>query len=511
MRISQVVSVLIAATIVWAHVGAAAPGTPADLAENPNGEPSITDHPEVASVIARLETWIESKRASERWPGIVIGIVHDQELIYARGFGYADVEKKIPVNRDTLFQIASNTKLFTAISILMLRDEGKLDLDDPVRLYIEDFARLDEKNRESAPGVPPITIFNLLTHTSGLPRETPGTSWTDVRFPTLAELDSTLSVVEPAFLPHTQWKYSNLGVSLEGQVVAKVSGLGYEEFIETRLIEPLGMSSSGFSTEGQPVSRVATRYGPFDLDKGRAVIPAFDVKSNAPAAGIWSTVSDLARFASWQFRLLDGGATEILNPYTLRDMQRVHWLDPSWGFGWGLGFYVYREHGGLLGHGGRTPGHLTDFTISATDKIGVIAMANADDIHIYTYQPDGVSNRIFQWVVPAIREATKDEPDPPVADPAWDKYVGKYEDWALRIEVAIDGGRLVLFKPSNPVESRFGGWAVLRHTKTEHTFTIETGNGFGVPGEKAVFELNEDGRVIAVRHPGRRFHRVSHW
>ena len=126
-------------------------------------ERPLVDHPDAASSIGVLEAWIEAHMAYEDWPGLSVGIVQDQTLIWSRSFGYANVETQTPADEDTLYAIASNTKMFTSIAILTLRDEGKLRLDDPVEKHLPWFTDI----KGTRPDALPITIRHLLTHTSG--------------------------------------------------------------------------------------------------------------------------------------------------------------------------------------------------------------------------------------------------------------------------------------------------------------------------------------------------------
>lgn len=251
--------------------------------------PSIVEHPEVAAEIQAFEIWVEYQIASKSWPGLSVGIVHDQELIYARGFGYANVERQIPAAADTRYQIASNTKLFTAISTLMLRDAGKLELDDPVSKYLSDFAKIDELNQEQYPGAPPITIFNLLTHTSGLPREAPGTDWTNARFPPPDEINAEVAAQTSVLPPGSRWKYSNFAVTEEGEMIAAVAGMPYKKFVESKILQPLGMNNTGFAVPDQENGKAATGYGP--LRGGTRIIwPPVEINGLASAGGLWSSV-----------------------------------------------------------------------------------------------------------------------------------------------------------------------------------------------------------------------------
>src|SRR5258708_14496468 len=129
-------------------------------------------NPDVAAGIRIFEAWMDEQIAYRGLPGVAVGVVHDQQLVWARGFGNDDVDRKTPLKPDTLFRMASHTKMFTAIAILQLRDAGKLRLDDPVSKYLAWF-----QIQPASPDDPPITIENLLTHGPGLPRGADNPYW----------------------------------------------------------------------------------------------------------------------------------------------------------------------------------------------------------------------------------------------------------------------------------------------------------------------------------------------
>src|SRR5256886_4823939 len=139
--------------------------------------------PEVAAALTVLDSWIAATVAQREQPGLSIGVVCDQELIWAQGYGYADVERRVPATPSTIYRIASISKLFTATAIMQLRDAGKLRLDDPVSERLPWFSI-----KQTYDGGPPITIRQLITHTSGLPRELSGVNLSDLTFPGREEL-----------------------------------------------------------------------------------------------------------------------------------------------------------------------------------------------------------------------------------------------------------------------------------------------------------------------------------
>lgn len=447
---------------------------------------AIAQYDEVVSALRLLEAWIDSQRAYRQLPGLSLAIVHDQEVIWARGFGFADVEKQIPATPDTVYRIASISKLFTAVAILQLRDQGKLQLDDPVAKHLSWFKL---KGNGDAP---PITIRHLLAHTSGLPRESPFPYFTDFKFPTREAMIEALASQEAVYPPDTKWKYSNLGLALAGEVVRSVSGQAFEAYVDQHILTPLGMKSSSVGVTERNRGQLAVGYGR-RIDGQREIRPFTDAQGLAPAAAVSSTVLDLARFASLQMR----EDSPVLKGTTLRDMHRVHWLMPDWKSGRGLGFHIiHRDDGDLVGHGGWVAGYQSAFYFRPQDKVAVIAMINADDGLPYPGMPDSVVDRAFKWVGPAIRKAATPALGDAPTRPEWQKYVGKYRSPWADTQVLVLNGKLVLINPTEADPS--GGQSVLAPLK-EHVFRIEDGPPSGPHGERVVFELGQDGKVARVK------------
>lgn len=447
---------------------------------------------EVASAICLLEAWIESQMAYRGLPGMSIGIVYDQELIWSKGFGFADIDKKVAATPGTIYRIASISKVFTATAIMQLRDQGKLKLDDPVEKHLPWFAL---KNR--AADAPPITIRHLLTHTAGLPRESASPYWTDFKFPTREQMIKTLPTQEAAYPPETKWKYSNLGLALAGEIVAAVSGEPFDAYVQKHILDPLGMRSS--SSANMPEShklKLATGYGRRLPEGKREVRPFTDAQGIGPAAGFASTVEDLARFASLQLRDGPVAGSPVLKPSTLKEMHRVQWVMDDWKSGRGLGFHiVHREDGDLVGHGGWVAGYQTALYFRPKDKIAVVALINADDGLPYPGSPDSVVDRAFKWVGPAIRKVTTPAREDK-ARPEWEKYVGKYRSPWADSQVLIMNGKLVLI---NPTEQDPSGTLATLVPLGEHAFRIDGGLPSGPHGERVFFEIGKDGRVSRIK------------
>ncbi len=225
-------------------------------AAGPRGRSRIAALPSVAGGIRLLGAWVESRMAYQGLPGISLGIVYDRDLIWSRGFGFADVDTRVATTPRTVYRIASITKLFTSTAILQLRDAGALQLDDPVERHLPWF-----RLRGMAPDGVPITIRHLLTHTAGLPREAGFPYWTDDHFPSREEVAARLPEQETAYPAEVKWKYSNLGIALAGEIVAAASGMACEEWIQQHVTGRLGMRDTAFVLTEPQRGRLATGYG----------------------------------------------------------------------------------------------------------------------------------------------------------------------------------------------------------------------------------------------------------
>lgn len=257
-----------------------------------------------------------------------------------------------------------------------LYDAGKLRLDDHIETLLPTY-NLKQSFKDSGP----ITVRALLTHSSGLPRESDYPYWTgpDFPFPSSAQLYARLGEQETLYPASTQFQYSNLGLSLLGEIVEKISGQSYESYVEEFILKPLRLASTQpYLAKEAWGKTLAIGYGAIKRDGTRDKVNLFDADGITAAAGFSSTVEDLARFASWQFRLLTQGGTEILKSSTLREMHRVQWVDPDGQLQWGLGFSVARPAGTtIVGHGGSCPGYRTTLQLDPKEKMAFTVMINA--------------------------------------------------------------------------------------------------------------------------------------
>lgn len=448
---------------------------------------AIAEHPEVRAALDLFSAWVESQMAYAGLPGLSAGIVHDQTLVWARGFGYADVEGRAPATPETLYRIASITKLFTSTAIVQLRDAGRLRLDDPVETHLPWF-RLERRVADATP----ITIRHLLTHTSGLPREAGFPYWTDSSFPTIDEVREALGRQAAVLAPDTAWKYSNLALTLAGEIVSAASGVPYPDYIQRHILDPLGMRDTLVRTPAPDHPRLARGYGRRLPTGPRTLRPLTDARGLTPAANMTTSVRDLARFAMLQFRDGPAGGAQILAGPTVREMQRVHWLEPDWQAGWGLGFRIVRQDGRTrVGHGGAVSGYRTQLWCLPADRVAVVVLSNADDGN-----PLAGVEKAIKWILPAIVQAATPEEPPRRPEPAWQRYVGRYRSpWADSQVLFLRDG-LAIIDPSQP--DPLPAASTLTPV-AEHTFRVVTRDGFGSHGELVTFELDAQGAVVRMK------------
>jgi CubicO group peptidase (beta-lactamase class C family) len=438
-------------------------------------------NPDVAAGIRLFEAWLNEQIAYRGLPGVAVGVIHDQDLVWARGYGYADVERKTPVTPATLFRMASNTKMLTSVAIMQLRDAGKLRLDDPVSKFLPWF-----KIKPAAAGDPPITIENLLTHGSGLPREAAAPYWNTFEFPSKEEVRKTIATQTAAYSPEVRFKYSNLALSLAGYIVEEVSGEPYAEYIERHVLRPLGMMSS--SIDRKPLDRLATGYGRRMPDGSRKQMPWTDCKGIGPAGGLTSSVEDMARFVSLQFRTGPAGGAQILTGSTLREMHHVRFLENNWTRGNGLGIAVWRyKDRTYIGHGGSLAGYKTQTMIQLDDKIGVVVLTNGDDAG-----PQAIANRAMEMIGQPLTKTTEAAKPKPAWDPAWSKYAGLYRSmWGDEQVIEMKDG-LVIVDPQS--EDPQPGMMKLKPLGGGR-FLLDGPTGGSAIGEQVTFTEAPDGTV----------------
>lgn len=435
-----------------------------------------------------IDGWLDAQKDYEHLPGISVAVARDQEIVWSSGFGYSNPATKNPASSSTIYSICSISKLFTAIAVMQLVEEGKLRLDDEISSVLPNFD-LRQKFSNSAP----ITVRSILTHSSGLPRESDIPYWAENElFPSVEQIQMKWSEQETLYPASTYFQYSNLGLSILGMVVEKISGKPYRVYVEENILLPLKLNATRpYFPKDLWGQQMAVGYTTLSREGKREALAPFDTRGMTPAAGFTSTVEDLAKFASWNFRLYDKMDKEILLPSSLKDMQRVHWVEPDWSKFWGstfgLGFRVWNENNqSIVGHDGWCPGYRSALHMNPKDKIAVSVMINAvgTDPEFYAQE---------------IREimATVDDQSVVSSSPELHLYAGLYSDSEF-FQVLVTpwyGDLAILELPSwNPdsdmIRIRQVEGNSFRRVRSDKTL-----------GEEVKFELDSSGQVFRLwRH-----------
>ena len=315
---------------------------------------------------------IERAIAKEQVQSISIALVDDQRVVWSRGFGYADAEAKQPATADTLYRVGSISKLFTDTAAMQLEESGKLNLDEPVQKLLTGFAP-----RSWDGSSVDITARTLMTHHSGLQRDV-AKSFQSRKPPRFTEItdhfDSYL-----AYQPGQMLAYSNIGLTVLGSVVERVSGKPFEEQQRLAILDPLGMSHSAFDAAVSPSSDMAKSY------RGRDVLAALPLR-DVPAGGLNSSVNDLSRFMEMIFANGQAGGHQVLKPESVAEMLRAQNSDVKLDFDTrvGLGWFLespdkarIKGGGWVATHAGAIDGYRSNMIILPEHKLGVVMLSNS--------------------------------------------------------------------------------------------------------------------------------------
>ncbi|MEW6456679.1 MAG: serine hydrolase [Acidobacteriota bacterium] len=374
-------------------------------------------------------------------PGLAIAIIKDGEIILSEGFGLRDVKKGLKVTPQTLFAIGSCTKAFTAVSLGILVDEGKLDWDKPVRNYLPTFKLFDPIVTER------MTPCDLITHRSGLPGH--DLVWYGSSL-TRKELFDRLQYLELSKDFRLVWQYQNLMYLAAGLLVEQISGITWEEFVQKRILEPLGMKNSNFSVnESQKASDFAL---PYREEKNEVKeIPFRNIDAMGPAGSMNSNVTEMANWILLNLNKGKFGKNQIISEANLAQIhfpqmviQQPIKYDELFYASYGMGWLItaYRGHL-MISHGGGIDGFTALVTFMPRDKIGVVILTNMSGTPIPEIIACNVYDRFLGLDQIPWNKRIKDE-------------VAKAKEEAEKAKKDKDKDRKPDTKPSHPLEEYAG-------------------------------------------------------
>lgn len=391
-----------------------------------------------AHAIHRLEEVVSAELAAGHLHGVSVALVDDQRLVYVNGFGLADARRRRPARADTVYRAGSISKLFTAVAAMQLVEQGRLDLDGPVTAYDPAFGIVNPFSNS-----PPITLRQLMCHRAGMIRESPVGGYFDASEPGVEQTVRSIAACALVHPPNTKTKYSNVGPTVVGHVVATVAGLPFEVYQRRQVLGPLGMVDSDFRLTRRLKGRLATGYLPVADGRGgfrEIEAPQFEL-GTLPAGNLYTSAEDLARFLMFLFAEGTANGRALLKPESLAQMFTVQLTGATNGFG--LGFYVGQFNGHRsVSHTGAVYGFTSALTALPDQRLGVVVLGN-DDIAV------GPVRRLNAAALELMLEARLGEP-PPAPTPALpltrrelEPFAGDYESesfWAA-IEPAEGGLR----------------------------------------------------------------------
>ncbi|MCB1024988.1 MAG: serine hydrolase, partial [Acidobacteria bacterium] len=397
-------------------------------------------------------------------PGLEVAVVKEGKIIHNKGYGLADLEHKIPINSNSVFAVASISKQFTAFSILLLADEGKLSIDNDVRKYIPELADFGNT----------ITLRHLLNHTSGLREQGVLFEMAGWRYDDITTNEQNLKLVsrqkELNFKPGTKFEYSNTGYSLLAEVVKRVSGKSFGEFTKQRIFDPLGMDNSSFPDDYRDVipNRVAS-YNVSSEGYVRSILNSTVVGSS----GLVTTAEDLSKWAT-NFEDPKAGNAKIIEQMKIQGI-----LNSGEKTNYAMG-QVVQPYKGLetFGHGGTTAGFKTFLLRIPSQKLSVIVFANSPSIN-----PLNAAYEIADFY---LTDTDKTEvKNIEIDDAILRSYAGDFEILnGIRYTVTKDGNKLFLHI--------MGGQKLLLEPLSKNEFTFQG------EGRKLRFEADKGGKVNRI-------------
>jgi CubicO group peptidase (beta-lactamase class C family) len=345
----------------------------------------------------RLDGMAAAELARDGIGGATVGVLTGGALVWAKGYGLADIEARTPATADTVYRIGSITKPFTALMLLQLVEAGRVHLSDPAEKYLPEINRIAGR----APDAPPVTLVELATMTSGIAREPedlpaflqgPVSEWEQVMIAGLAK-------TRYAYEPGTRFLYSNIGYAILGAALGRAAGEPYVDYVRAHILKPLGMSHTDFVPNATIRPMLASGYEVRD-GKPDGTEPAREHAGRGykvPNGALYTTVSDLARYVG--LMLGEGPETVLKKATVADDLSRVSSATGDLTSGYGIGFQVSR-YGELVfyGHGGSVAGYRAQILYEPRTKTGVIVLRNVGG---GAFDVAGLARRLLEAVVAA--------------------------------------------------------------------------------------------------------------
>lgn len=422
----------------------ASPGF-ARAAGGPNGQAIIAPRKDYAAAVEMIERFITHEMADKDLPALSIALIDDQQVVWAKGFGFADPKSKEPATAETVYRVGSVSKLFTDIAVMQLVEQGKLDLDAPVTRYLPDFHPHNPFGRS-------ITLRQLMSHRSGLVREPPVGHYFDPTGPSLKRTIASLNNTDLVYPPETRTKYSNAAIATVGYVLEHIEGEPFPKYLKRAVLDPLGLAHSSFEPSPDITRNLAKGYM-WTIDGRVFDAPTFQL-GISPAGSMYTTVTDLGRFTSVLLAGGQGPRGSILKRSTLAEMWTPQFVKPGQKSGFGIGFQLGEVDGRrMIGHGGAIYGFATQLSAMPDDKLGAVVVTTKD-------AANAVTRRIAEAALKAMLATRQGEsiPQPEISsavDPNLARQIaGRYINGDKGFDLIESSGKLSILSINGGYQER---------------------------------------------------------
>lgn len=439
-----------------------------------------------------IEHWIPLRLLYDDIPGLSIGISHNGRVRYQKAFGYADLEEGRKLKKDDTFRVASMSKMFTAVAIMQLQEQGKLRLDDKVSKYAPYF-----KGKSKISDLSNVTIRQILSHASGLFRDGGKNYWQTSKFPkTLRDTISPRSIV---FENMVNLKYSNHGVSVLGDVIKKVSGLSYSDYVTKNIIKKLKLTNTYPDLPAEIPKNLASGYGMImPMQEKREKFKHTKTHAYAPATGFISNTKDLCVFMS-ALSLSKTNRSKLLGRESIKAMSAAYDISSARDEIYGLGLSIVKiDERKTVGHSGGFPGFVTNAVMDTEENLVVIVLGNA----LRSFA-SAISFGILEMINGLVSMKGKFNLEKKKIS---SRYNGTYrERWGDTLIVGV-GDKLLVFGPryNKPLFK-----PTILERKKGHTFVHTGKEGFDAPGEKVVFRKLKNGKMQEAVFAGEVMKRIE--
>jgi CubicO group peptidase (beta-lactamase class C family) len=436
------------------------------------------DSENLREALAYYDSWLAFNQRYRRIPGVQVAVYAEDAVALSSAYGLADVEQGIELTENHLFRIASHSKTFTATAVFQLAEQGRLRLDDKAGLHVTEIV-----------GTPlgELTVRDLLAHAGGVTRDSLDADWWLLAkaFPDREQLLAVLRDASSAVLSENdRFKYSNIGYGLLGLVVEAASGTSYNSYVQTAIVDKLGLAGLGPELDPRRSAEYAAGYSSLSYADARVPIDHVDTHALASATGFFGNAHDLATYFSAHFP----GDDRLLTDKSKREMQHPLWQTseedwPRYGLGLQVSKVGKRK---VFGHGGGYPGHITRSLVDGEQRIAVSVLTNAID---------GPAAGLAEALLKLLDLADSEKRG---TGENLERFTGRFANlWGVN-DIVLLGGRLYSIDPTSPDPA-----AEPQLLEVEgDLLRVAGGSGYGSYGEYYRYTFTPDGQLESVRGPG---------